>query len=186
MENYAHLQGLRVVPLAIPFLGSAAWRMGWLSWLPGIAGHGTRYWFAMSLAAALIASYPIRGWYRRRFGTVNQTLCGSGALGLTTFAVGFAALVAIQDWLGWAWPVPLMFVTVVMLYVGTRHAGLRRHYVVLALACMVFIAVGRLGMPQSTQRVLLELLIGFGLVFAGVRDHVTLRRVLYAGAAIRG
>jgi hypothetical protein len=38
--HYPRLQGLRLAPLGVPFLLSAAWRAGWLAWWP--ASHRIR------------------------------------------------------------------------------------------------------------------------------------------------
>jgi hypothetical protein len=44
-EHHPSLEGLRVVPLGVPFLTSAAWRAGWLAWWPWTAGRDAELWF---------------------------------------------------------------------------------------------------------------------------------------------
>src|ERR1700730_3478985 len=87
-EHYAHLQGLRIVPLGVCFLGSGAWRAGLLGWVPGIAGRGARAWLAASVAIALGVSRVIGARYRRQ-GVVRAPATATGAVTLATCFVSF-------------------------------------------------------------------------------------------------
>jgi hypothetical protein len=56
--------------------------------------------------------------------------------------------------------------------------GLRRHYLVIAVACLVFAFAPLMRVPPAARNVALDLLIGMGLIVAGVGDHMALQRVL--------
>ena len=101
-ERYAHLKGLRLVPLGISFLASAAWRDGQLRRGPGTA-------------AACI---------------------------------------------------------------GISGGHPRTHYLALAAVCLIFATLGTSGVPIHARDVLLDDLIGIGLIVVGIGDHLLLRRTL--------
>jgi hypothetical protein len=178
-EHYAQLQGLRLVPLALCFLGSAAWRAGLLAWLPGIAGGGARAWFLTSLTLALIASFPIGAHYRRRLGVASSRASRLGAVPLTTCVVYFVILTALPP-NAWHVSIPMLFAALALAYVGLANGGVRRHYLGIAVACLAFAIALLIGMPGTAREVILDVLIGLGLLVAGVGDHVVLQRVLQA------
>lgn len=90
-ERYPHLQGLRLAPLGVPFLLSAAWRRGQLSWVPGTSGHGPGYWFLGLMALALIVSIALARYYRQRFGSVQLARRLKGPLLFCGFIALFLA-----------------------------------------------------------------------------------------------
>src|SRR3954470_10838304 len=92
--HYARLHGLRLVPLGVPFLVSAAWRAGWLRWWPATEGRGATMWFLALLTTAVAISFPIRSWYERQFGSVAARRRDSGLPPL----VAFVALVGLATW----------------------------------------------------------------------------------------
>ena len=78
-DHYDNLQGLRIVPLGIPFLLSAAYRAGWFDWV-ALSDKVARYVFFGELAVAVAVSYVIRAAYRRRFGMVLPSRRGAWTL----------------------------------------------------------------------------------------------------------
>src|ERR1700722_8985478 len=109
-ERYADLQGLRVAPLGVPFVVSAAWRAGWLGGWPSPDDHIARYWFLASLAIAVALSYGIRAHYRGRFGVVRAPRWRTGVLSTVSLWGGVVALAALQGRFGWRLSVPALFV----------------------------------------------------------------------------
>src|SRR5688572_7265615 len=85
-ERYEHLQGLRLVPMGIPFLFSALWRDGELTWVPGIDGSGARMWFLALVALAVGLSFIAKTYYQRRFGIVRPAINAMAALAASVFA----------------------------------------------------------------------------------------------------
>ena len=57
---------------------------------------------------------------------------------------------------------------------------MRRHYLAIAVACVAFAIAPLIGVPVTVRDVTFDLLIGLGLLVAGVGDHVVLLRVLQA------
>jgi hypothetical protein len=176
-EHYAQLQGLRLVPLGIPFVASAFWRTGLLPWRFGDASHA-RAWFFLSFAVALALSVLIGRLYRRWFGAMPPRASRSGAVTLATCFVGVVAF-------AWRSPppsplfVPAVFVGLAFGRLGCVEHGLRRHYIGLAAACWLFAITPALGVPPPARRVALDFLIGLGLIVAGLGDHAVLQRLLY-------
>ena len=177
-EHYAQMQGLRLVPLGVPFLASGAWRAGWLRGLPAADGHGAAYWFCMGLAVAVAMSFAVRAYYRRRFGLAQPLPGRNGVVTLMAFVASFMVLVAMQDELHWRVSIPALFVAVVFAYLGLVQGRLRQHYLALAGACLIFASLGILGVPLHERDVLLDFLIGGGLIAAGIGDHLVLRNTL--------
>jgi hypothetical protein len=174
--HYAQLQGLRLVPLGVVFLGMAAWRDGLAlpfvdpAWAPRIA--------ALALIAALLAGLAIGAGYRRRFGAVQPLNAFAGAPALMAAVVIALALGAVQDLIPWGVSLPLAFVGAVLAYTGLVHNGLRKHYLWVAVPCLLLANARTFGIPVDTLSVMLDLLIGGGLLVAGIGDHMVLRRVL--------
>jgi hypothetical protein len=177
-ETYPHLQGFRFVPLGIPFIVSALWRIGGFEQPAGIPGRPAD-WFVLGLAVAIVVSFPIRSWYERTFGVAQPTVRGSGAIPLMTTLVCFFVLGWAQERFDWAIPVPALFLGLAVLYVGVRHHRLRQHYVVIAGAWFLFVAVGTTFFSPHARHVLVDLLVGGGLIVGGVGDHLVLRRTLH-------
>lgn len=177
-QRYAHLQGLRLVPLGIPFLASAAWRDGQLTWLPGTDGNGPSYWFVALFAVALTISVAIGGYYRRRFGTVQPARSLRGPLRLAAFLAALALAFWLQDTLPAVISLPALVIGTAIAYVGVVGHSLRTHYLALAVLCLVFATLGTFGVPLHARDVLLDDLIGIGLIVVGIGDHLLLRRTL--------
>jgi hypothetical protein len=176
--NYPHLQGLRIVPAGLAFLTAAAWQGGWLPW-PGKTGPDAGRWFLLLLALALGAAVPIGRYYRTRYGVVHPHRFDSASTLLFVVFAGSGVMVWHQLIMKWAISVPALFVGAALVSVGLGHGGLRRHYVAIGGACLFFAIFGSLGTPSAARRVMLDLLLGGGLVAGGVGDHLVLRRTLH-------
>ncbi len=68
-DNYQDLQGLRLVPLGVPFLAYAAWRLDWLPWAPRDLAVP---WIVGSFVVALLISVVLGRHYQRHFGSVHR------------------------------------------------------------------------------------------------------------------
>jgi hypothetical protein len=176
--HYAQLQGLRLVPLGVPFLVSALWRGGWLPWWPSAEGAEAGSWFVLMLAAAVLVSYRIGASYHARFGAVQPLPGRSGAATLILSFVAFMALGWLQHQSGWQVSLPLMFGGVALFRLGLAAGALRKHYLVLACVCLLFALLRLTALSPRTLAVAHDLLIGVGLIVAGIGDDRVLRRVL--------
>ncbi len=177
-ERYPHLQGLRLAPLGVPFLLSAAWRNGQLSWVPGTSGHGPGYWFLGLMALALIVSIALARHYRQRFGSVQPARRLKGPLLLCGFLALFFASIWAQDEFYSAISLPAVVIGVALAYLGVAGGQLRAHYIALAAACLGFATLGTFGVSVHARSVLLDEFTGIGLIVIGVGDHLLLRRTL--------
>lgn len=176
--NYAHLQGLRLVPLGLLFLVSAAWRAGWLPWPPDGPGHVADRWFAVAFLACLLVGLGLGRYYRTQFGAVRPLPSRFHAPPLLIVFLAFVLLVAIQDTVAWRFPLPLVFLGAMLSVLGLAAAGLRHHYIAIAVACMAWPSLAIVGVSLPVQHVLVDLLIGLGLIVGGVGDHRILRHLL--------
>lgn len=175
MGHYPQLQGLRIVPLGVTFLGSAIWRAGHgLGWV-ATAGSGAR-WFWVSVALAVAGSFLIQRWYHRRFGAVRVPMRGSGALFLVMSAGCFLTLLALQTHFEWPVSVPLVFAAFVFGIMGLGDRPRRRHYLWIGVGCLSFAALHPLGVPPTVLGPAFDVLIGASLIAAGIGDHRILRQ----------
>ena len=176
--HYARLHGLRLVPLGVPFLVSAAWRAGWLTWWPGTAGRGATNWFIALVAGAITVSFPIRSWYERQFGLVAARRRDSGLLPL----VAFVALVGLATWYQLEFTptlmVPLLVVGLILALIGWHDLAIRPHYIAIGAAWALAACMEIGGVPPHARPILFDLLVGAGLIVAGVGDHRALTHVL--------
>jgi hypothetical protein len=178
--HYGRLQGLRLVPLGVAFLLSGAWRARWLTWWPGTEGRGAALWFLALGGSAIALSFPIRSWYERQFGIVRARRRDSGAGPL----LAFAALVGLATWyqlkfapaLSW----PVLIVGLILALIGWHDLAVRPHYIAVGMAFALYACTRTLGVPLPARAVLLDLLVGFGLIVAGVGDHRALVHALTA------
>jgi hypothetical protein len=176
--HYAHLQGLRLVPLGVPFLVSALWRGGWLSWWPGARAPGASMWFVLMLAAAVGVSYIIEASYRAQFGDVRALPGRGGAATLLLSFIAYMGLGWLQQWAQWPVSVVLLSVAAAFSRLGLVERGLRKHYVPLAVACLAFALWMSIDASPRLLAIACDLLIGVGLITAGIGDDRVLRRVL--------
>ena len=177
-ERYPHLQGLRVAPLGVPFLLSAAWRAGQLSWVPGTSGYGAGYWFLGLMALALIVSVALARYYRQRFGSVQPGRRLKGPLLFCGFLALFSASIWAQEQFSSAVSLPAVVIGTALGYLGVSGGQLRIHYLTLAAVALGFATLGTFGVSVHARDVLLDELIGIGLIVIGVGDHLLLRRTL--------
>jgi hypothetical protein len=160
------------------FVASGIWQAGYFRWWPGAADAAGQWWFAGAFVVALIATVALGRYYRARFGSVDPLPNVPAFLS----AVGFGALVLAAVWvqtgLGWHISIPLMFVGAALTFVGLTGGYVRVHYVVVGTACLLLATLGVFGIPLQTRLVLLDYVIGGGLIAVGIGDHLFLRNTL--------
>lgn len=171
-----HLQGLRLVPVGVPFVASAAWRLGWLAWWPATEGRGASWWFWGLLTGAVAVSFGVRRWYESRFGRVVPGMADSGVASLAVFAVGLLITVGCQLVFDLPVSLPLLFVAAVLATIGCQGPYLRPHYVIIASASAAVAVLRPLGVSVHACSIALDALIGGGLIAAGVADHRLLQQ----------
>lgn len=171
-EHYAQLQGLRLLPLSVPFLLSSLWRVA-TSAPPFLAPSG---WAAV-VAVALAVSVPIGRYYTRQFGQA-QPLRWRAALSLLAITAAFFWLEWVQEIRPLPVPLPVLFVAVLLARLGLAADRLRIHYVWIAAACATFALLPALGVPAAARAAALDGLIGGGLAVAAIGDHRVLRRAM--------
>ena len=175
-EHYVHLQGLRLVPVGVPFVASAAWRAGWLGWWPATQGRGAACWFWGLLAAGVGISFMVRRWYEREFGVAATGLVQNGAAFLGLFAGGLGVTIWCQTTSDPPVSLPLLFVAAVLATLARQGLYLRPHYALIALGSTIVAMLRPLGVPVGVRGIALDALIGGGLIVAGIADHHVLRR----------
>jgi hypothetical protein len=176
-ERYEQLQGLRLLPMGIPFLLSAAWRDGQLAWAPGTHGIGPRIWFVSLFAAAIGLSLMARSYYRRRFGNVQSAATIRTPLAAFVFTAVFVLAVSVQADSS-SVSIPLVIVSLGLGYVGLVGGVARTHYLAIAALVALFATLGPLDVPLHAREVLWDQLVGISFIVIGVGDHLLLRDTL--------
>ena len=176
-RHYRQLQGLRLLPLSVPFLLSALWRLAF----PGSGSALPSAGWVLLVAAAIAASALIGRYYTRRFGKAN-VFPWPTAVALGGSAAVVLALEWIQELRRFPVSLPVVFVAAVLARVGLLSDGLRLHYVWIGAACAVFAALTPLGVPPDLRSAALDLLVGGGIAAAGIGDDRVLRRAMTEGA----
>jgi hypothetical protein len=174
-EHYAQLQGLRIVPVGVCFLVSAAWRAGILSWVPAAQGRGARVWFLGLLAVAIVISEGVKRWYARQMGAAPVRPSRSGAATLVMSSVACGALASLPDNPWHVSPAVLLLVGILAVLGCVEH-GLRRHYLWVALAWLGFAMMPAFDVAPGVRGVVADALIGLALIVGGVGDHAVLQR----------
>jgi hypothetical protein len=177
-ERYDQLQGLRLVPVGIPFLLSAAWRDGRLTWVPWTGGAGVRIWFAVLVTCSVALSLRARTYYERRFGDVRSAATIKTPLAAFVFTGLFILSASLHPEGHTGVSVPALILALGLGYVGMAGGLMRPHYLVIATCVAGVALLGLLGVPHHTRDVLWDQLIGMGFVVIGVGDHLLLRRTL--------
>jgi len=179
-ERYEQLQGLRLVPLGIPFLLSSAWRSGQLTWVPWTttAGIGARIWFVALVTGAVALSLLTKTYYERRFGDVQSALTIKAPLAGFVFTALFIVSSSLQPDTRTAVSIPAVIIALGLGYVGMVGGLLRPHYVMVAVCVALFATLGTVGITLHMRDVLWDQLTGIGFVVIGVGDHLLLRRTL--------
>lgn len=183
-QRYRHLQGLRLIPLAVPFLASAAWRAGYLGWAPGTAGRGPEHWVAIIFLLSLVAAIAFGPYYQRQFGAVQPQWRIRGPLTL----VGSVGALALAMWLQSRQPaaisLPLLVIAASVGYVGVLDGLTRPHYLAVSASCLSLAMLGA-GVAPHTRVVLLDAATGTGLIVVGLGDHLVIRRTLTPGPHVQ-
>ena len=177
-ERYGHLQGLRLIPIAVPFLAAAAWRGGYLPWLSGLSDARAARWFFAAFAAALAISWSMGICYRRRFGWVQPRHRPTSILLFLGFLAALLASWRAQTTFEWSIPAPMIVIGAAIALVGLMGGHVRAAYLGVAAACLLFASLGAIGVPFHTRDVLFDCLVGFGLMAVGIADHLLLRGTL--------
>ena len=172
--HYAHLQGLRLLPLSVPFLLAAVERMAGAPFVP--AGI-----WALILLAVLVAPFRIGRYYQRRFGQAPAPHGRSGMLTLIASCAAFLWFEWLQETLAPSVSLPLLFVAVMLARLGLAAGRLRAHYLWIGAAVALFAVAPHAGLESGVRPVIGELLIGGGLAIAAIGDDLVLRRVLTTG-----
>jgi hypothetical protein len=175
-EHYEQLQGLRLLPLSVPFLLSALSRLA-----PSAARLSGRGWSVL-LMSAIAGSALIGRYYSRRFGETHPFRWRS-ALQIAAGTAAFFALEWLQEIRPFPLPLPILFVAIVLARVGTAAGWLRSHYLWIAAACALFGLLPVLGVSLDVRAAALDALIGGGLAVAAIGDDRVLRRMMAAGSA---
>lgn len=177
-ERYEQLQGLRLVPLGIPFLFSSAWRGGHLAWASGATGLGARLWFLALTAAAIGLSAIAKAYYQRRFGDVQAAATAKAPLAAFAFTALFVLAGSLEAGHQPHVSTPALILALGIGYVGLVGGRVRVHYLAVAAAVALFSTFGLLGVPFHTRDVLWDRLVGLAFVVIGLGDHLLLRRTL--------
>jgi hypothetical protein len=177
-ERYEQLQGLRLVPLGIPFLLSAAWRDGRLTWVPGTQGMGAHMWFLALFSAALTLSLIAKRYYRLHFGNVHAAMGVKAPLAVFVFAGLFIVAASLQEDLRSPVSIPAVIIALGLGYLSVVGGQLRPHYLTVAVSMAVFAVLGLFGVPLHARSVLLDQLTGLGFIVSGIGDHLMLRNTL--------
>jgi hypothetical protein len=177
-SRYPQLQGLRLIPLSIVFLASAAWRAGLLP-LPGDSRPLVpQLWFMAALVAAVVVSFALRLWYTRRIGSVGQYGSRSAALPLLATAVAAGAALWLQIALHWQVSLPALTVALALLAVGAAHYGFRRHYIAAAMVLFAFVLFPLGAWDSGALSAALDGAIGLSMLIAALGDHLLVVRTL--------
>ena len=177
-ERYEQLQGLRIVPLGIPFLFSSAWRDGRLTWVPWIAGTGSRVWFVALLLVAVGLSGVAKIYYHRRFGCVQPGASIRSPLAVSVFAAFLIIAASMQGALQTAVSFPAVILAFGLGFLALAGGLVRPHYLAVAIAAGALALSGALGVPFHIRDVLLDRMIGIGFLVVGIGDHLLLRSTL--------
>ena len=175
-ERYEQLQGLRLVPLGIPFLLSSAWRSGHLTWVPWTTGIGAGRWFVMLMASAVSCSPSRRHTTSAGSVTAIRRDDQGSARGLRLHRAlhrrRVAAACSSADCLN-----PGSDHRARLGYVGMVGGPFWPHYVMMAVCVALFAALGALGVSYHMRDVPWDQLIGL-IRGRWTGDHLLLRRTL--------
>ena len=99
-------------------------------------------------------------------------------VGVTTGVALLVVAEIIREVLSFSVPLPLVIVIVLLLRLGLQAGQLRAHYLWIAGACVVFVALGRLSVPLHVRALEFDLLMALGVSTAAIGDHRVLHRAL--------
>ncbi len=170
-EHYEQLQGLRWLPLSLPFLAGALERLAGRPLLPAVV------WALLVLAPLPLSSIVAR-YYARRFGRAQAPLWRSGALTMIGVVAGFLWFEWIREMLSLRVLLPVLFVAAALARLGVVANRLRVHYLWIAGACVGFALLPLVEPSPASRAVAADLLIGGGLAVTAIGDDRVLRRTL--------
>jgi hypothetical protein len=78
----------------------------------------------------------------------------------------------------WTFSAPALFVGIALAYVGLARGLIRKHYLMVAAAWFVFASLSGIGVPLNVRQIVFELVLGGGLIAAGIGDHLLLQQTL--------
>ena len=174
-EHYDQLHGLRLLPLSVPFLLAAWWDVMPSTKPSAVAAHAAEFTLVV---LAIAVSFPIRTYYRHRFGRVPALPWRSGVVPLVGHCALLVGAEVAREWAGWQFPLPLLVLAVLLARLGLQVGQLRRHYLWLAGVCLVAMAVSPFHLPPTVRALEFDLLIAGGLMTAAIGDHHVLRQAL--------
>jgi len=172
-EHYAQLQGLRLLPLSLPFLLAAIERLAGARLLP--AGL-----WAIVVAAALVAPFGIGGYYARSFGQVHAPGWRTGAFTLIASVAAFLGFEWLQETTSPPVSFPLLFIAVALARLGLAADRLRGHYLWIAAAVALFALLPQAAVSPDIRAAVGNLLISGGLAVAAIGDDRVLRQAMMA------
>ena len=172
-EHYAHLQGLRLLPLSAPFLLAAIERIAGRPFVPAAV-------WALLFLAILVAPFRIGRYYARTFGQAPAPRWRTGMFTLIASLAAFLWFEWLQEALAPSVSLPLLFVAVMLARLGLAAGRLRGHYLWIAAAVALFAVLPRADVATGVRPVIGDLLVGGGLAVAAIGDHRVLRQTLSA------
>jgi hypothetical protein len=175
-EHFEGLQGLRLLPLSVPFLLSALSRLAPAQSASAAAPLPGAAW-TLLIVSALAASTLIGRRYSRQFGRSHPFRWRS-VLQIVAGTAAFLALEWVRERQELPVALPMLFVAVVLARVGMAAGWLRSHYLWIAAACALFALLPTLNINQDMRAAALDGLIGGGLAVAAIGDDRVLRRVM--------
>jgi len=176
--NYPYLQGLRIVPLSIPFLFWGTARIGWMRWLPGSAEVRSSLWF-LSVYTALAVAVIIGRRYERRFGRVHvreRAMPTVVVIALITVGLMWIQSRIWPDGLGV--PLYVVFVGLALMWTGYADHGLRKHYIPIGALWLLVAALDLIGASADLLLTAENLVIAATLLIGGLCDHRVLVHAL--------
>ena len=173
-ENYTQLQGLRLIPIGLMFVGLG------LFWNPGVS----KLTLSVIVAVALAGVVLIGRYYSRRFGRVRRRWSSHLRDGVVVglFLAAFFGGVWLDRHLVVPVSVSSLAVAGLFYYIHGCSGGHRRHYAVLAWCFVVLGLVPLSGLIESS-RIFAGGSLGFWIMGAaylliGTLDHLLLVRSL--------
>lgn len=178
-KHYNDLQGLRLVPIGLAFVG-----FGTAQQIGILPATGEHRWLAfigvpLILAAVVWSNVLIRGWYERRFGTVEGRI---GRSQMTSTAVMLGALIGGRVPLART-QAEVVFPLVLALGIGclvrgSAEGGFRRHYLAVAAGAFVLTALEVFGFVRPLASGIFHMVSGTAVLIIAIGDHLLLRRLL--------
>jgi hypothetical protein len=126
---------------------------------------------------ALIAAVALGRYYRLRYGSVQSRLNLPAVFSALVVAVLLAGAVWMQNTQPWHASLPLVVIGLAIAAVGVAGGCVRWHYLAVAAATVAFATLETF-VSTDARYVLLDYLIGGGLIVIGIGDHLLLRNAL--------